>query len=156
MGFLTDYFFVKALTASLFTGLACGIIGTWVYLLNIPFVGVTMAHAAFAGAVLGLLAGISPVLSAAAVCVVSSFFIGPAAEKGDFSPNVFMGILFSFMLALAFLLIGKAGISSYEALSLMWGNVLTVSVKDVFFLIAVTAAVFVFFFVFKKWIAAVV
>ncbi|MCL2390158.1 MAG: metal ABC transporter permease [Endomicrobia bacterium] len=156
MGFLTDYFFIKAFIALLFTGLACGIIGTWVYLLNIPFVGVAMAHAAFAGAILGLSVGINPVLSAALLCVASSFFIGPAAEKGGFSPNIFMGILFSFMLALAFLLIAKTGISSYEALSLMWGNVLIVSVKDIYFLAAVTFVIFAFFLVFKKWITAVV
>ncbi|MCL2485857.1 MAG: metal ABC transporter permease [Endomicrobia bacterium] len=156
MGFVFEYFFIKALVASVFAGFACGIIGTWIYLLNIPFVGVAMAHAAFAGAVIGLFLGVNPILFAALFCVISSFFIGPIAERGDFSPNISTGILFSFMLAVAFLFIGKAGVNASEALSLMWGNILTVSVKDVYLLIIVSLAIFVFFLIFKKWITAVI
>ena len=48
MDFLFSHFFIKSLAASIFAGVACGIIGVWVYLLNIPFVGVAMAHTAFA------------------------------------------------------------------------------------------------------------
>ena len=51
MDFLFSHFFIKSLAASVFAGVACGIIGVWVYLLNIPFVGVAMAHTAFARAV---------------------------------------------------------------------------------------------------------
>ena len=156
MEFVFEYFFIKALVASVLAGFACGMIGTWVYLLNIPFVGVAMAHAAFAGAVIGLFLGLNPVLSAALFCVTSSFFIGPVAEKGDFSPNISMGILFSFMLAAAFLFIGKTQTNSSEALSLMWGNILTVSAKDVYFLALILLVIFVFFLVFRKWISAVI
>ena len=72
MEFLTSYFFIKAFITAVLAGVACGIVGVWVYLLNIPFVGVAMAHTAFAGAILGLLIGVDPVLLAMVLCIVSS------------------------------------------------------------------------------------
>jgi manganese/iron transport system permease protein len=156
MEFVFGYFFIKALTASVFAGIACGIIGVWVYLLNIPFVGVAMAHTAFAGAVLGLFFGIDPVISALIFCVVSSLAIGPVAEKGNFSPNLSMGILFSFMLGFAFLFMGKLGTKTSEALSLMWGSILTINMNEMVFLAAVSAVILIFMLVFHKGIISVI
>ncbi|MCL1972301.1 MAG: metal ABC transporter permease [Endomicrobia bacterium] len=156
MEFVFSYFFIKALTASVFAGIACGIIGVWVYLLNIPFIGVAMAHTAFAGGILGLFFGINPVFSAMALCTVSSLIIGPVAEKGNLSPNLSTGILFSFMLGIAFLFMGKLGPKTSEALSLMWGNILTISVKETFFLALIAIFIVVFLFVFNKGIISVI
>lgn len=156
MEFLCSYFFIKALAASVFAGIACGIIGVWVYLLNIPFVGVAMAHTAFAGAILGLFLGIDPVFLALVFCIVSSMMIGPMAEKGDFSPNLSMGILFSFMLGFAFLFMGKLGTKTSEALSLMWGSILIISVKETAFLILITLVILLFLLVFNKGIISVI
>ena len=156
MEFLYSHFFIKSLIASLFAGITCGIAGVWVYLLNIPFVGVAMAHTAFAGAVLGLLAGVNPVFSAAVFCLAAAFCIGPVAEKGSFSPNIATGILFSFMLGLAFIFMSKLRTNVSEALSLMWGNILTISVKDVYALAAVAALTAAFLVIFRKGIMSVV
>ncbi|MDR1942207.1 MAG: metal ABC transporter permease [Endomicrobium sp.] len=153
---MLSYFFIKAAAASLFAGFACGIIGVWIYLLNMPFVGIAMAHTAFAGAVIGLLIGINPVFAAFVLCAASSFFIGPVAEKGNFSPNISTGILFSFMLGIAFLFMGKLGSDAPQALSFMWGSILTVSPEDVALLAAVCAAILVFLFFFKRGIVAVI
>lgn len=156
MEFLTSYFFIKALITAVFAGLACGIVGVWVYLLNIPFVGVAMAHTAFAGAVLGLLVGIDPVMLAMVLCVISSLFIGPLAEKGNFSANMSTGILFSFMLGLAFLFMSKLDSGLSEALSFMWGNILLVSIKDIYLLGGVALALLFFLLIFNKGIIAVI
>ena len=156
MDFLFSHFFIKSLAASVFAGVACGIIGVWVYLLNIPFVGVAMAHTAFAGAVFGLFIGVDPVFLALLFCVTSSLMIGPVAEKGDFSPNLSTGILFSFMLGLAFLFMGKLGAKTSEALSLMWGSILIISAEETFLLFLTAVLIALFLLVFNKGIIAVV
>ncbi|MDR2425772.1 MAG: metal ABC transporter permease [Endomicrobium sp.] len=156
MEFLYSYFFIKALTASFFAGLACGIIGVWVYLLNIPFVGVAMTHTAFAGAILGLFFGINPIVAALIFCVLSSLMIGPVAEKGNFSPNLSMGILFSFMLGFAFLFMGKLGTKTSEALSLMWGSILIISAKESIALALISAAILLLLLIFNKGIISVI
>lgn len=154
--FIFSYFFIKALIASVFAGVACGIIGVWVYLLNIPFVGVAMAHTAFAGAILALFLGFNPVLFALVFCIVASVMIGPIAEKGNFSPNLSTGILFSVMLGFAFLFMGRLGTKTSEALSMMWGSILTISVKETVFLAVIAALIIIFLAVFNKGIISVI
>ena len=156
MEFLTSYFFIKAFITAVLAGAACGIVGVWVYLLNIPFVGVAMAHTAFAGAILGLLIGVDPVLLAMVLCIVSSLFIGPLAEKVNFSGNMSMGILFLLMLGIAFLLMSKLDSGMSEALSFMWGNILLVSIKDIYLLGGIVLVLVLFMLIFKKGIISVI
>ena len=123
---ILGYEFVwRAVAASVLGGAACGIIGVWVILLNIPFVGVAMSHSAFAGAVFGLLLGLNPLVCALVFCVISAFLIGPVADRGDVSVNVSIGIIFSFVLGLAFLGIGLLKGPKTEALNFLWGSILT-------------------------------
>src|SRR5512143_2831408 len=100
---ILHYGFVwRPLLAAVLGGAVCGIVGVWVIMMNIPFVGVAMSHAAFAGAVCGLLLGVNPLVTAALFCVAASRLIGPVAERADIEPNVSLGIIFSLVLGLAF------------------------------------------------------
>ena len=140
-----EYAFMRrALLAALLGGITCGLVGVWVVMLGIPFVGVAMAHAAFAGALFGLLLNINPLASAFGFCVISAAFIGPMADKGDFEPNLSTGIIFSIVLGAAFLFMGMLQETRAEAMMFIWGNILTVSTTDIY-LLAVTAALVIIF-----------
>jgi len=145
----------RPLAAALLGGLVCGVVGVWVVMMNIPFVGVAMSHAAFAGSVAGLLLGINPVLSAALFCIAASLAIGPVAERADLEPNISLGIIFSIVLGLAFLGIGLLRGPRAEALSLIWGSILLVSDRDLALLAAAAAAVLLFLALFYKELQAV-
>jgi manganese/iron transport system permease protein len=146
---------LNPLAAAVLGGLVCGIVGVWVVLMNIPFVGVAMSHAAFAGAVTGLLVGINPLLTAAAFCLAASFLIGPMAERADLEPNVSLGIIFSVVLGFAFLAIGLMRGPRAEALNLIWGSILLVSGRDLALMAAATATVLLFLGLFYKELQAV-
>ncbi len=81
LDFFNYSFFNRAIILSILAGLSCGIIGVWILLLNIPFIGVTIAHCAFAGAVIGLFLGINPILSGFLFCILSAFMISPISKK---------------------------------------------------------------------------
>jgi len=146
---------LKPLAAAVLGGLVCGVVGVWVVLMNIPFVGVAMSHAAFAGAVTGLLLGVNPLLTAVAFCLAASLLIGPVAERADIEPNVSLGIIFSAVLGLAFLAIGMMRGSRADALGLIWGSILLVSGRDLVLTGAAAAAVLIFLGLFYKEIKAV-
>jgi len=131
----------RALAAALLGGTACGIVGVWIIMMNIPFVGVALAHAAFAGAVTGLLLGTNPLLTAIICCLFASVLIGPIAERADIEPNVSLGIIFSIMLGLAFLGIGFLKGPRTAALQFIWGNILLVSRTDLILMAVMTALV---------------
>ena len=145
----------KPLAAAVLGGLVCGVVGVWVVLMNIPFVGVAMSHAAFAGAVTGLLVGINPLLTAAAFCLAASLLIGPMAERADIEPNVSLGIIFSVVLGFAFLAIGLMRGPRAEALNLIWGSILLVSARDLALMAAATGVVLLFLGSFYKELQAV-
>lgn len=148
-------FFQRALAGAVLGGAACGIVGVWVVLLNIPFVGVAMAHAAFAGAVFGLLCGVNPLCAAVIFCIAAAFLIGPVADHGGFSPGISVGVIFSLVLGIAFLGMGMLKSGRNEALNYLWGNILTVSAPAVWLLAGFCAAVLAFLFLLYKEILAV-
>jgi manganese/iron transport system permease protein len=151
-----SYEFVwRAITASILGGITCGIIGVWVILLNIPFVGIAMSHSAFAGAVFGILFGINPLVCSVVFCSISAVLIGPVADKGDVSVNISIGIIFSFVLGLAFLGIGLIKGPKTEALNFLWGSILTVSYTQIVLLFVTTAIIIAIMVLFYKEIMAV-
>ncbi len=145
----------QQVAAAVLGGAACGLVGVWVVMMRIPFVGVAMSHAAFAGAVIGLLVGVNPLLAAAVACILASLLIGPLAERSDVEPNISVGIIFSFVLGIAFLGIGLLRGPRTAALRYIWGNILLVSSRDLLVMAVMTAVVLAFLLLFFKEIRAV-
>ena len=145
----------NALMGSILAGIGLGIVGVWVVLLRIPFVGVAISHAAFAGSVLGLLFGVNPIAMAIVFSLAASILIGPIAEKSGLEANVIIGIIFSLVLGVAFLGLGLIQGPKTEAFNLIWGSILTLSRVNIYINAGVTFLVIVFLILFGKEIKAV-
>jgi len=136
-----DYRFMQyAILAALLGGIACSTIGVFVVLMKMSFIGVCMAHAAFAGAVFGVWAGFNPIIGAFAFSLAAAAVVGPLADRGELNPDTAIGIIFSLMLGLSFLFIGLIPGPKTEVWGLLWGSILTVTISDLL-LLAVVAAV---------------
>ena len=139
----------NAFVAAFFGGAACSIIGVFVILLRVPFIGVCMAHAAFAGALVALFTGFDPLLGALIFSLLSAAIIGPLMEKGRLTADTSIGVIFSLMLGIAFLFMGLMSGSRSVAMEYLWGNILTVTRFDLIVLgtvfIVVTGVTFLFF-----------
>jgi manganese/iron transport system permease protein len=149
-------FMQNAILSAFLAGIACGTIGVFVVLMHIPFIGVCMSHAAFAGALLGLWLGFNPLLGAFAVSLLSAVIIGPLADRGQLSPETSVGVIFSLMLGLAFLFMGLMPGTKSAALELLWGSILTSTRGDIIFLGIVTLVVVGLVFIFYKEIQATI
>ncbi len=148
-------FILRPVLAAVLGGALCGLVGVWVIMMNIPFVGVALSHAAFAGAVFGLLVGVNPLLGAVGFSLLAALFIGPVAERADIEPSVSLGIIFSLVLGLAFLGIGFLPGPRTEALRYIWGSILLVSWPDTALMAAVALLVGAFLVLFFKEVQAV-
>jgi manganese/iron transport system permease protein len=146
----------NAIIATFLGGVACSIIGVFVVLLHMPFIGVAMSHAAFAGALLGLWLGFDPLIGAFFFSLVASAVIGPLADRGQLSPETSLGVVFSLMLGLAFLCIGIIPNTRSAALDLLWGSILTVSREDIILLAIVAFLVVGMVIIFAKEIQATI
>src|SRR5512136_2835288 len=137
LSILGYHFMHNAIMATFLGGIACATIGVFVVLLHMPFIGVAMSHAAFAGGLLGIWLGFDPVLGALLFSLAAAAVIGPLADRGELSPETSLGVIFSLMLGVAFLIIGLIPSTRSEALGLLWGSILTVTNTDILLLAVV-------------------
>lgn len=151
------YQFMQNAILSAFLGsIVCSIIGVFVVLLHMPFIGVCMSHAAFAGALLGLWLGFEPLIGAFALSLLAAAIIGPLADRGELNPETSVGVIFSLMLGIAFLIMGLMPTTQSAAWDLLWGSILTNTRSDILFLAIVAAVVMVLVIIFYKEIQATV
>jgi len=149
-------FMQNAILSAFLGGIACATIGVFVVLMHMPFIGVAMSHAAFAGALLALWLGHNPLLGAIIFSLLAAAVIGPLADRGELSPETSLGVIFSLMLGLAFLFIGLMPGTKSGALALLWGSLLTNTRSDVAFLAVVATVVVGLVFIFYKEIQATI
>ncbi len=145
----------RAALACVLCGASCSLLSVFVVLMKMPLIGVSMSHAAFAGAVLGMLLDINPFLSGFVMCLVAAGALGPLSDRTDLAPENMLGILFSFLMGIAFLGMGILTRTKAGVLNLMWGSLLTLSGFDVTILAVVTGVLVLFVAVFFKEIRAV-
>jgi len=149
-------FMQNAIISAFLGGIACSTVGVFVVLLHMPFIGVAMSHAAFAGALLGLWLGFDPLIGAFTLCLVAAAIIGPLADRGELSPETSLGVVFSLMLGVAFLFMGLMPGTKSGALELLWGSILTNTRSDIILLAIVAIVVVGLVSIFFKEIQATV
>ncbi len=145
----------RAAAACVLCGASCSLLSAFVVLMKMPLIGVSMSHAAFAGAVLGMLLGADPFLCGFLLCLLTAGVLGPLSDRADLAIENVLGILFSFLMGIAFLGMGILTRTKAGALDLMWGSLLTLSGRDIAVLAVVTSLVAIFVAAFFKEIRAV-
>jgi len=146
----------NAILSAFLGGIACATIGVFVVLMHMPFIGVCMSHAAFAGALLGLWLGFNPLIGAFVFSLLAAAIVGPLADRGQLSPETSIGVIFSLMLGIAFLFMGLMPGTKSGALELLWGSILTNTRGDIIFLGIVAVVVVGLVFAFYKEIQATI
>ncbi|MEF8879223.1 MAG: metal ABC transporter permease [Candidatus Thermoplasmatota archaeon] len=151
------YFLLPSILGAVFAGFVCSTMGSFVVRMNLASIGYCMSHAAFAGAAFGLLFSIDPMFTAVLFAFITALVLGPLAEKARLESNVVIGFMFSFMIALAFIfLFAKPGnAASGQALSILWGSLLSVGYNEVLLLFVLSIILIVFIAVFYKELMAV-
>jgi len=129
-------FLQRALITSILVGVICGLVGVFIILRQLVFMGAGIAHASFAGGALGILIGVNPFLTIFMFGAGSALTIGFINEKGYVEDNnVAVGIIFSFTMALAVLFISLIQTYNAGVNAILFGNVLVVTTEDLVLLI---------------------
>jgi manganese/iron transport system permease protein len=141
--------------ACILCGASCSLLSVFIVLMKMPLIGVSMSHAAFAGAVIGMLLNINPIFSGFVLCLLMAGVLGPLSDRTNMAPENTLGIMFSFLMGLAFLGMGVLTKTKAGALNLMWGSLLSLSGLDVGILGFITAILLLFVVLFFKEIRSV-
>ncbi len=149
-------FMQRALISAVLTALACGIVGIFVVMRGLSFMGAGIAHSAFAGAVFGILVGINPLLMGLLFSLAMSFGVGYTTRKGHLREDVSIGMLFSFMMALAIVFIKLIPGYNSEAYSYLFGDVLGTTWDSMILITLMAILVIAVSFLFFKEFQAII
>ncbi|HET7738919.1 MAG TPA: metal ABC transporter permease [Tepidiformaceae bacterium] len=124
-------FMQRALLQIIIVGTVCGLVGCFVVLRGLAFIGDALAHAVFPGVVLSYLAGQSILIGAFAFGTLTALGIGILSRSRRVSEDTAIGVLFAAFFALGVVLISRQSGFRQDLGSLLFGNVLGVSRTDV-------------------------
>ena len=132
-------FFVRALIASALVGVACAIVGSFVVLKGMSFIGDAVSHAAFPGIVIAYLIGAPIILGGAIAAIGTALGIGAITRRSGLRSDAIIGVLFAGMFALGVAIFSSIPNYVGDLFHFLFGDVLGISVGD---LLALTLLVF--------------
>jgi manganese/iron transport system permease protein len=122
---------LRALAVSILIGIICPVIGSYVVIRGLAFMGDAIAHAILPGLVIGFLIGVSPVVSAIPVGILIAFLIGYLSRKTGLSEDTSIGILFAGLFAFGLILLSLFKSVRIDLSDILLGQVLGVSQNDI-------------------------
>lgn len=123
-------FMRRALAAALIVGVLCSVIGCFVVLRAMAFLGDALAHAILPGVAVAYLLGADLLVGALVAAVVVALGIGFFSRRGGLKEDTAIGILFAAALALGVLLISTVRSYATDLTHILFGNVLGVTAAD--------------------------
>jgi manganese/iron transport system permease protein len=138
---LGSAFFVRALVAAALVGSVCAVVGTYVVLKGIAFIGDAIAHAAFPGVVAAFILGAPYYLGAAIAAVGTSLAIGYVSRRARIRADTAIGVLFAGTFAFGVFLYSTIEGYVADLFSFLFGNVLAISASDLVALLVISALV---------------
>jgi ABC-type Mn2+/Zn2+ transport system permease subunit len=123
-------FMQRGLIAAVMVGTVCAVMGSYVVLKGLAFIGDAVSHAAFPGLVIAYLIGIPLYIGGAVAAVLTALAIGVVSRRGNLRFDTAVGVLFAGMFAFGILLFSTIKNYVADLFSYLLGNVLGISAAD--------------------------
>jgi manganese/iron transport system permease protein len=124
-------FMQRALLAGVLAAITCSVVGTWVVLRGLAFMGDALAHGVLPGIALAFLWGVDLTVGALVSAAVMVAGINLVNRRGHLREDTGIGLLFVGMLALGVIIISRASTFTTDLTGFLFGNVLGVTTADV-------------------------
>jgi len=131
-------FFRNGLLVATIAGALCGLIGCYVVLRSMSYIGHGLAHSIFGGFAASSLIGINVFVGAGLWGLASALLIGAITRRRPVGSDAAIGVVTTASFALGLALIQIFGTTDQNADAALFGNVLGVSTLDVWVIIGVT------------------
>ena len=139
--FLQNEFLLRALLAGIIVSVACAIVGTFVVLRGLAFIGDALAHGVLPGVALALLLGIPGIVGAAAGALVMIGGVSLVTARSRLSSDSAIGLLFVGMLALGVVIVSRSATFSGDLVRILFGEILGIGPADLVVQLAATVVV---------------
>ena len=134
VGFVADPlaygFMQRGIVAAVLVGIVCAVMGTFVVLKGLAFIGDAVSHAAFPGLVIAFMLGLPLYLGGAVASVGTALAIGYVSRRSRLRFDTSVGVLFAGTFALGILLFSTIENYVADLLGYLLGNVLGIGIGD--------------------------
>jgi manganese/iron transport system permease protein len=143
-------FFTRGVIASVLVGGVCGLLGVYIILRGMSYIGHGLSHAVFGGAVASYIMNFNFYLGATIWGFVSALIINQMAKRNKIKADAAIGVVTTAGFAIGVLLISlnRSYVRNFEAL--LFGNILGITNQDIAVIVLVTIITGTFIFFFQK------
>jgi len=143
-------FFTRGIIVSILLGSICGLLGVYVVLRGMSYIGHGLSHAVFGGAVSSYLVGLNFYIGATLWGFLSAIAITEINKRYKIKADAVIGIVTTAGFAAGLMLMntGHSPIKNFEAM--LFGNILAITDFDFMIISVVTIITIVFIFFFQK------
>lgn len=134
-------FMQRGLLAAMLIAVVCAVIGAFVVLQDLAFIGDALAHASFPGVVIAFLLKVNLALGGAIFGILTALGIGVIVRRARVSQDTAIGILFAGTFALGVLLLSTVKNYTKDLFALLLGDVLAIRSEDLLVIAGVGALV---------------
>ncbi len=123
-------FMQRGLIAAILIAIVCAVIGAFVVLQELAFIGDALAHASFPGVVIAFLLKFPLELGGAVVGILTALGIGVITRRSKISQDTAIGVLFAGTFALGVVLLSTVKNYTKDLFGLLLGDVLAIQTSD--------------------------
>ena len=142
-------FFRNAMLVAIVAGALCGLVGTYVVLRGMSYIGHGLSHAIFGGAVIGAALAVNFYLAAGVLGLISVMLIQKVSRRRTIGADAAIGVVTIFFFAVGLAIISQGGTFQQNFDAALFGNVLGVTMGDV--LVVVGVFIFVVAVIFVRY-----
>ncbi len=141
-------FFVRGIAVAILVGGVCGLLGVYIVLRGMSYIGHGMSHAVFGGAVVSYIININLYVGAALWGFLSAFIINEISRRSKIKADAAIGVVTTAGFAVGVLLISTTRSFTRNFEAILFGNILGITNWDFLMIIlaALITAIFVMFF----------
>ncbi|WP_418960220.1 anchored repeat-type ABC transporter permease subunit [Streptomyces tritici] len=159
LAFFTDPwhlpFMRRAFTVAAIVGLVCGVVGVYVVLRGMAFIGDAVAHSAFPGVALAYAFEGNLLIGGAAAGVTTAVLIAFVSQNRRLKEDTVIGVFFAFAFGLGIVLVSTRDSWTTDLSSFLFGQVLAVDAADIWRVGAMGAVLVAIVLALRKELVAV-
>lgn len=120
----------RALLGGLLAAAATSVVGTWVVLRGMTFLGDALAHGILPGVALAMIWGFDPMLGAFVAALVMSGLVSLVSARAHVREETGIGLLFVGMLALGVMIVSRSKSFTEDVTDMLFGDIAAITPRD--------------------------
>ncbi len=139
--------FPQPVLAGIIIATVCSLLGVFVILKRVVFIGIMLSEVAACGIAAGMVVGIHPYLGAGILTLIAVALLAQSFEMERIPRDAILGVIFVLASALSILLVSKSGFGLEEVKSLLYGDLILTTEKDLTVILATLVPVLIWLIV---------